>query len=370
MEDEDAAAEVIITQFKKDMFKGMNLPLVTGDKGESQCQVKLNKRLTTLTMTSMQKKRTVKLRNISQVFVGEESAAQSKIPADPMGVTLLLDSGKVYGFQFTDEDTRDTFGMCLAMFVDDAKIMPCDAAPEGDDEENQGEKDAMVTDELAAVAAALDAEEEGLDQKEDAKLEAPQEAAPRTPEKPPQDEEQDVAEVKAGVTPVQEDGSMALRPSPEKAPPDEHGDGRRDSTATPAPEEAAEELDEETRRPRRGNCWTRCFVGRRGDDDDDGDGGAKAAPPPEDFHVVLRRRGGKVGMLIGAHVDDPEKVIVREVVRGGLVHAWNQENPTKVVKTGCRILEINGFSERHQMIQCITDSELLQIDLLVRPARQ
>eukprot|EP00971_Amphidinium_carterae_P184067 3654458-Amphidinium_carterae.1 len=29
---------------------------------------------------------------------------------------------EVYGFRFHDEDGRDTFGMCLAMFVEDAKV--------------------------------------------------------------------------------------------------------------------------------------------------------------------------------------------------------------------------------------------------------
>mmetsp|Transcript_43248 Transcript_43248/g.78710 ORF Transcript_43248/g.78710 Transcript_43248/m.78710 type:complete len:357 (-) Transcript_43248:63-1133(-) len=351
-DDTDAAAEVIINQFKKDMHKGMTLPVLTVDKGESEGLVKLNKRLTTLTIDG-KKKRTVKLRHIKQVYVGEEGS-HTQIAAGPLSVTLLLDTGKVYGFRFVDEDGRDTFGMCLAMFVEDAKVMPADAGLEGEGEDE--DKEAMVTDELAAAMDELEAEEE---EGEQVRKEAPL-PPPREVPRPAEPDEPAVAGPPEDAPP----GDMALRPSPPvKEEQQEGDDGKapRPSEQTAAAEDA-EEFDSQ-RRPRRGNCWTRCFIGRRGEEDDDNPRGL------EPFHVVLQRSGGKVGMLIGAHMDDPEKVIVREVVRTGLVYRWNEENPTRSVEAGCQIMEINGFTDRTQMIQCITDPDLLQIDLLVRPAQ-
>mmetsp|Transcript_29395 Transcript_29395/g.83675 ORF Transcript_29395/g.83675 Transcript_29395/m.83675 type:complete len:126 (+) Transcript_29395:613-990(+) len=67
------------------------------------------------------KKRTVPLEDIREVLVGEDASDEVDLPVDGQCVTLLLSDGSAVGFRFDDIEERDTFALCISMFVDGRK---------------------------------------------------------------------------------------------------------------------------------------------------------------------------------------------------------------------------------------------------------
>jgi len=50
--------------------------------------------------------------------VGECGGQDFKLATDSLCVTLVLESGQALGFRFSDEEERDTFALCVTMFID------------------------------------------------------------------------------------------------------------------------------------------------------------------------------------------------------------------------------------------------------------
>mmetsp|Transcript_79078 Transcript_79078/g.219726 ORF Transcript_79078/g.219726 Transcript_79078/m.219726 type:complete len:271 (+) Transcript_79078:117-929(+) len=118
----NSAAQKVIKTFVRAMVKGAELSVLTTAGGIAQCNVVLDRKLTTMTVQRAGnkdgKKRSVPLERIVQVAVGEEASGEVLLKVDDMCVTLLLEDSQAIGFRFRDIEERDTFALCLAMFVD------------------------------------------------------------------------------------------------------------------------------------------------------------------------------------------------------------------------------------------------------------
>lgn len=116
------AAQAVVKSFVRNLVKGHVVTLLSVDGGIARCNAFLDRKLTTLSLqrggARDSKKRAVPLENISEIIVGEDGGAQFNLATDHMSVTLALENGQGIAFSFADDEERDTFALCLTMFVD------------------------------------------------------------------------------------------------------------------------------------------------------------------------------------------------------------------------------------------------------------
>lgn len=110
-------AQQIIKQFIRSYVKGRRHTVLAGQNDEEDCLLTLNRKLTVL---SLEKGRTIPLLEVCQICVGLEQAEEQEVdlPIDDLCVTFLLNDGQDVAFRFADIEERDTFAICLGMFVD------------------------------------------------------------------------------------------------------------------------------------------------------------------------------------------------------------------------------------------------------------
>lgn len=115
-------AQVVVKAFVRGMVKGRPMDVLSQSGGTAECTVFLDRKLTTLSLARAgkedSKKRAVPLQDISEITVGEESGQEFGLPTTALCVTLVLENGQAIAFAFEDEEKRDTFALCLSMFVD------------------------------------------------------------------------------------------------------------------------------------------------------------------------------------------------------------------------------------------------------------
>mmetsp|Transcript_21100 Transcript_21100/g.66663 ORF Transcript_21100/g.66663 Transcript_21100/m.66663 type:complete len:298 (-) Transcript_21100:62-955(-) len=115
-------AQRLVKGFVQEMVRGRNLEMLSSHGGSVECLVTLDRDLTEMIIQRSQspaaKKRTVPLRNIEHIAVGTEAEEDVELPVDDLCVALLLKEGKVLAFRFGDVEDRDTFALCLGIFVD------------------------------------------------------------------------------------------------------------------------------------------------------------------------------------------------------------------------------------------------------------
>merc|ERR1711908_180584 len=93
-----------------------------GGGGTCTCTVFLDRELTTLSLqrhgNTDGKRRPIPLESIASVDICSDAGAEFALDSDDMCVTVVLESGQALAFSFSDEEERDTFALCLTMFVD------------------------------------------------------------------------------------------------------------------------------------------------------------------------------------------------------------------------------------------------------------
>mmetsp|Transcript_68202 Transcript_68202/g.200282 ORF Transcript_68202/g.200282 Transcript_68202/m.200282 type:complete len:327 (-) Transcript_68202:40-1020(-) len=184
-------AEKIINGFKAAMWKGKVCHKMSAT-GPGVCKVKLDQEMTTLTVSQNEKKRDIPMETIEQIAVGLDGEDAVDFTLDELSVTIVPEEGDPVVLRFGDMEARDTFALCLGMFVDQMKG--------GEDEDYEEE------------------EQEEEEEYEESEVESlpppPPKPAPKPAKVPP---------APAAIPPVPSSSGSASRPSNR----DDDGDGRR-----------------------------------------------------------------------------------------------------------------------------------------------
>mmetsp|Transcript_18020 Transcript_18020/g.42111 ORF Transcript_18020/g.42111 Transcript_18020/m.42111 type:complete len:221 (+) Transcript_18020:113-775(+) len=103
---------------------------------------------------------------------------------------------------------------------------------------------------------------------------------------------------------------------------------------------------------------------------DSGEAGGGQDYEVGEFEVVLERHSAKhkVGMLMYSLTDE-ECIRVRLVREGRLTHDWNVANPSKVVRPGDAIVEVNGVTDADSMRSMFEDLHVKTLVLKIHPER-
>jgi len=104
------------------MVKGQPLQVLSVNGGTAECLVSLDRKLNNLYLQKAgkpdSKKRAIPLETIEHIVVGEDVQAGVQLPVTAMCVTLILLDGQALAISFDEVEPRDTFALCLSMFVD------------------------------------------------------------------------------------------------------------------------------------------------------------------------------------------------------------------------------------------------------------
>jgi len=129
--------------------KGQRIKVVAGHDEEEDCLITLDRKLT---MLSLQKGRSISLSNVEQICVGLDAEDEGvDLPIDDLCVTFLLNDGRDVAFRFLDVEERDTFAICMSMFVDKlhGRALEDREQPSSDDE-----VDCQKTEQTASTSAS------------------------------------------------------------------------------------------------------------------------------------------------------------------------------------------------------------------------
>lgn len=109
-------AQQVVKKFVRTYVKGRHHVVVAGHNEEEDCLLTLDRKLTAL---SLQQGRSIPLLEVCQICVGLDAEEHGvNLPLDEMCVTFLLNDGRDVAFRFLDTEERDTFAICISMFVD------------------------------------------------------------------------------------------------------------------------------------------------------------------------------------------------------------------------------------------------------------
>lgn len=132
-------AQNVVKNFVRSLVKGLPVCLLSVCGGTAECTAFLDRQLTTLELarkgsstspsgptrgseSELSRKRHIRLEEIVEVIVGESGGKDFQLFTDNFCVTLVLGNGQAVGFKFMDEEERDTFALCLSMFVDSRRM--------------------------------------------------------------------------------------------------------------------------------------------------------------------------------------------------------------------------------------------------------
>lgn len=123
-----ARAKLIIRKFVRRMVKGQELAVLSRKGGVATVSATLDRRLTKLTLArghSKIGKRGIALEAVAGIAVGLEALEEVEggaLPGlDELCATLVLEGGECISFRLSDVEERDTFVLCMSMFVDGRK---------------------------------------------------------------------------------------------------------------------------------------------------------------------------------------------------------------------------------------------------------
>jgi hypothetical protein len=111
-------AQVVVKNFVRGLVKGRRVELLATKGGTAECTLFLDRKLTTLFEGKLHTSLIYVVVDISEIAVGAESGEEFGLATTDMCVVLILDGGQAIGIAFPDEEERDTFALCLTMFVD------------------------------------------------------------------------------------------------------------------------------------------------------------------------------------------------------------------------------------------------------------
>lgn len=116
---EGADAKTVVKQFVKSYVKGQHVDILSVNGGTTLCIATLDRKLAMLSIQRPggSKQRHIPLQDIEEISIGTEAEDEVDLPLDDNCVTLLLEDGQGLGFRFRDAEDRDTFALCISMFV-------------------------------------------------------------------------------------------------------------------------------------------------------------------------------------------------------------------------------------------------------------
>lgn len=117
-----AQAHQVVKGFVRSIVRGMTISVLVHTGGTMDCFVQLDRKLTTMSLQRSgkkeSKKREVRLEQIQQIAIGDDVCEEVELDVDDFCVTLFFDDGQAIGLRFENFEERDTFALCLSMFVD------------------------------------------------------------------------------------------------------------------------------------------------------------------------------------------------------------------------------------------------------------
>ncbi|CAJ1360924.1 unnamed protein product [Effrenium voratum] len=112
----------IVKRFVQKMVRGRELKMLSTTGRSLLCFVVLDRDIRHLSIQLAGKKdakqRFVNLKSIEQIYVGQDVAEDVELAVTELSVTLVLDEGQAIAFDLDNDEERDTFAMCMQMFVD------------------------------------------------------------------------------------------------------------------------------------------------------------------------------------------------------------------------------------------------------------
>lgn len=114
-------AKKVIRDFVKEMVKGMTINVMATSGQLRACICSLNRKLDEFRIKYGTQTRAIKLVDFDQIFIGTDCPDDLTTPLDELCCTIALESGDCISFRFTDLNQRDTFVMCMTMFVNSQK---------------------------------------------------------------------------------------------------------------------------------------------------------------------------------------------------------------------------------------------------------
>jgi len=117
---ERGEAQRTMRAFVRSMVKGRTVNVLSTKGGLAECIASLDRKLTVLSLQRSKDgpKRGIALEEVSEVCVGNELGEDVGLQLDDLCVTLLLKDKQAIGFRFLNAEERDTFALCMSMFVD------------------------------------------------------------------------------------------------------------------------------------------------------------------------------------------------------------------------------------------------------------
>mmetsp|Transcript_126563 Transcript_126563/g.253022 ORF Transcript_126563/g.253022 Transcript_126563/m.253022 type:complete len:204 (-) Transcript_126563:122-733(-) len=116
-------AQDAVKNFVRALVKGYQVELLSVRGGTVKCMAHIDRGLTMLSlergMPADARRRDIPLQEVQEVLVGEQGGEAFNLQTDDLCVTVVLESQQALAFAFLSEEERDTFALCLAMFVDD-----------------------------------------------------------------------------------------------------------------------------------------------------------------------------------------------------------------------------------------------------------
>lgn len=119
------AAQKVVADFVKRFVKGVPLKVLSVSGGEAECIATLDRKLTSLSIARSAKKdakkRSILLADVLEICIGQDTTEETDFQLDDGCVTLFLNDGSAVAFRFEDDEQRDTFALCMSMFVDGSR---------------------------------------------------------------------------------------------------------------------------------------------------------------------------------------------------------------------------------------------------------
>jgi hypothetical protein len=116
------AAQQVVKNFVRSIVSGVTLQVLCAGATTEFAVVSLDRKLRTMYMQRAgkkdAKKRQIRLEQVIEIAVGSDIRDEVELLVDDHCVTLLLDNYQALSFRFPDVEERDTFALCLSMFVD------------------------------------------------------------------------------------------------------------------------------------------------------------------------------------------------------------------------------------------------------------
>lgn len=112
----------IVKDFVQKMVRGRALQMLSTAGSSVECLVHIDRELKNIFIQRAgrkdAKKRAVALSAVQEICVGTEVSGDVELPVDDLSVTLMLEEGQAIAFRLADVEDRDTFALCMGMFVD------------------------------------------------------------------------------------------------------------------------------------------------------------------------------------------------------------------------------------------------------------